>query len=114
MIYRPQLRQHLTVCKGNEAFKTTEIIARSQGRYLLNHCYKSFLTLFGTHDDVLSLEGLVVTVALYSRFKRTFCVSWFSFLCFVFNLIRLEWSTMMDLKLDLHLPKPRDGESNAA
>ena len=57
---------------------------------------------------------MVVTVALYSRFKGTFCVSWLSFLCFVFNLTRLEWSTMMDLKLDLHLPKPRDGESNAA
>ena len=57
---------------------------------------------------------MVVTVVLYSRFKGTFCVSWLSFLCFVFNLTGLECSTMMDLKLDLHLPKPRDGVNNAA
>ena len=29
----------------------------NQGRYLLDHGYKSFLALFGMHDDVFSLEG---------------------------------------------------------
>ena len=49
----------------------TEVL--NQGRYLLDHGYKSFLALFGMHDDVFSLEGLIVTVvccfsALSERF----------------------------------------------
>ena len=42
----------------------------NQGRYPLDHGYKSFLALFGTHDDVFSLEGLIVTVSvLFFCFK---------------------------------------------
>ena len=51
---------------------------------------------------------------LFKKLAGTFCVSWLSFVCFVFNLTGLECSTMMDLKRDLHLPNPRDGVNNAA
>ena len=86
----------------------------NQGRYLLNHGYKSFLALFGMHDDVFSLEGLIVTVVCcFSALSERF-VSWLSFLSLVFNLTGLECSTMMDPKLDLHLPKPRGEVNNAA